>query len=311
VNDDAGDATERRKDEMAKTGGNRGKDDREARPAPKSERKVSRSAMPLIFDDDDLSEELGADRKFNWSLARGLEILRAFSGGNASLGNGELAEITKLPKPTISRLTYTLKQLGYLQLNARSGKFEPTPAILALGYPVMSTMKIRVIARDYLQQLANEVGLTVAIGGRDRLGMIYVDASHPSTMMTLRLDVGSRVDIATSAMGRSFMHGISAPERELLLGVIEQRAGEGWPKLRDAIQRSFDEIDRRGFCIVDGEYQEDIRGVGVPLVASDGGAVLALNAAGPRFAATLETLETVVGPRLVHLSRSVAPMLNR
>ena len=61
----------------------------------------------------------------------------------------------------------------------------------------------------------------------------------------------------------------------------------------------------------DGEWQEDIRGVGVPLVASDGGTVLALNAAGPRFAATLETLETVVGPRLVHLSRSVAPMLNR
>ena len=26
---------------------------------------------------------------------------------------------------------------------------------------------------------------------------------------------------------------------------------------------------------------------------------------------SLETLETVVGPRLVHLSRSVAPMLNR
>ena len=49
----------------------------------------------------------------------------------------------------------------------------------------------------------------------------------------------------------------------------------------------------------------------MPLVASDGGAVLAMNAAGPRFAATLDTLETVVGPRLVHLSRSVAPMLNR
>ena len=147
---------------MTKTGRPQRADGADAPPSPKRERKASRSAMPLIFDDDDLSEELSADRKFNWSLARGLEILRAFSGGDASLGNGELAEITKLPKPTISRLTYTLKQLGYLQLNPRSGKFEPTPAILALGYPVMSTMKIRMIARDYLQQLANEVGLTVA-----------------------------------------------------------------------------------------------------------------------------------------------------
>ena len=83
---------------MAKTGGKDDEGERRDPPAPKPGRRVSRSAMPLIFDDDDLAEELGGDRKFNWSLARGLEILRAFSGGNASLGNGELAEITKLPK---------------------------------------------------------------------------------------------------------------------------------------------------------------------------------------------------------------------
>src|SRR4029079_12155970 len=54
------------------------------------------------------------DPRFNNALARGLAILRSFALDQTLLGNVELAEITKLPKSTISRLTYTLTQLGYL-----------------------------------------------------------------------------------------------------------------------------------------------------------------------------------------------------
>ncbi len=288
-------------------------------PPPKSkrdgdespDRKASRSAVQLIYDNDDISERLSKDRKFNWSLARGLEILRAFSVRPSPLGNTELAEITRLPKATVSRLTHTLTELGYLSMNRRLGKFEPAPALLSLGYPVLSSMKVRVIARDYLQQLANDVNLSVALASRDRLSLIYVDASHPSSMMTLRLDVGSRVDMATSAIGRAFMWGIADVEREYIFSKLERRYGAEWPKLRAKIDASFEEINTRGFCIADGEWQRDIRAVGVPMISSDGSTVMALNAAGPQFAATLETLETVVGPRLVHLSRSVAPMLSR
>src|SRR5256885_13076191 len=48
------------------------------------------------------------DRKFVTALARGLEVLRVFTPTEGLLGNGEIAERTGLPKPTVSRLTYTL-----------------------------------------------------------------------------------------------------------------------------------------------------------------------------------------------------------
>jgi DNA-binding IclR family transcriptional regulator len=54
------------------------------------------------------------DRKFVTALARCLEVLRAFTPTEGLLGNGELVELTGLPKPTVSRLTYTLTKLGYL-----------------------------------------------------------------------------------------------------------------------------------------------------------------------------------------------------
>jgi DNA-binding IclR family transcriptional regulator len=282
---------------------------RDGKSSSKNSRRESSSAVQLIYDDLDLSETLKNDPKFNWSLARGLEILRAFSGRPTPLGNTDLAEITGLPKATVSRLTHTLNELGFLALNPRLGKFELTPAILALGYPVLSSMKVRALAKSYLTELANAVGLTVAIGSRDRSSMIYVDACHPPGMVSLRLDVGSRVEMAKTSLGRAFLWGVSEMERDILFSTFERRYGAEWPALKESIENSLAEIEERGFCIVDGDWQDDIRGVGVPLFSDDGSVALALNAAGPRFASDIAELEKDVGPRLVHLSRSLKPML--
>ena len=54
------------------------------------------------------------DRKFVVALARGLEVLRAFTPSEGLLGNQEIAARTGLPKATVSRLTYTLTMLADL-----------------------------------------------------------------------------------------------------------------------------------------------------------------------------------------------------
>src|SRR3954451_4297544 len=71
------------------------------------------------------------DRKFITALARGLEVLRVFTPTEGLLGNGEIAERTGLPKPTVSRLPYTLPKLGYLSHVERRAKYQLAPAALA------------------------------------------------------------------------------------------------------------------------------------------------------------------------------------
>lgn len=57
-------------------------------------------------------EGFAGDKQFATTLARGIELLRCFAAGDAMLSNAELAQRTGLPRPTISRLTYTLVALG-------------------------------------------------------------------------------------------------------------------------------------------------------------------------------------------------------
>ena len=56
---------------------------------------------------------------FSTTLAHGLDVLGAFRNGSGSLSNADLAASTGLSRPTVSRLTYTLAQLGYLKRDAR------------------------------------------------------------------------------------------------------------------------------------------------------------------------------------------------
>src|SRR5690348_10498370 len=95
------------------------------------------------------------DRKFVVALARGLEVLRAFTPSEGLLGNQEIAARTGLPKATVSRLTYTLTALGYLSRLERLEKYQLAPGALAIGYATLANMRIRQIAKPYMTALAN------------------------------------------------------------------------------------------------------------------------------------------------------------
>ena len=118
------------------------------------------------------------DRNFVTALARGLELLRAFGTGEEYLGNAELSNRTHIPRPTVSRLTYTLTQLGYLQHNRHLEKYRLGPGVLALGYRFLANMGIREIARPHLQHFADATDCNVSLGGADRSDMVYLETCH-------------------------------------------------------------------------------------------------------------------------------------
>ena len=109
------------------------------------------------------------DRQFVNALARGLEILRCFRPGEKYLANTELAKRTGMPKPTISRLTYTLIKLGYLGYSADRGQYHLRSAVLSLGNSLLSNIDVRKLARPAMRELAEHAQASVAIGIRDRL----------------------------------------------------------------------------------------------------------------------------------------------
>lgn len=256
------------------------------------------------------SDEVGADRQFVTALARGLEVLRAFKPHDGLLGNQEIAQRTGLPKPTVSRLTYTLTKLGYLTHIDRFGKYQLAPGALSIGYAALANLGIREIARPHMQALADDAKAAVAIGSRDRLSMVYLAQCRSSAAITVRLDVGSRIPMATTAMGRAYLGTLSEHDRLQIFEALAPRFGQQWPQVRDGILRSAADIAKRGFTVSAGEWQPDVYAVGASLVAADGSGIFAFNCGAPAFGLSRDRLERDLGPRLVGLVKDVEAVLN-
>jgi DNA-binding IclR family transcriptional regulator len=249
------------------------------------------------------------DRKFVIALARGLDVLRAFTSTESLLGNQEIATRAGLPKATVSRLTYTLTKLGYLTHIERLSKYALAPAALSIGYSALTSLRIRQVAQPFMQELADYTGASVALGSRDRLNLIYIEQARGKTSSMLRLDLGSRIPIATTAMGRALLAAVPSEEREWLMTHIAKHAGNGWPTMKKGIERAVGDFEKRGFTLSIGDWQSDVCAVGVPFVPADGSGIFAFNCGAPAFQLTRERLETDIGPRLVNMVRNVEAAL--
>ncbi len=255
------------------------------------------------------SYEHEGDRQFATTLARGLEVLRCFTPLEPMLGNKEISVRTGLPKPTVSRLTYTLTKLGYLRHNMRLGKYQLGSAVLSIGYPLLASMSVRQVARPFMKELADYSGGSVSMGIRDRLNMVYVESSRNGNTLTMLPDIGTAVPIAQAAIGRAFLAACTPAEREAVLNQIKVKEPELHRKFRPAIDKSLEDIRSRGFCVSIGELRREVSAVAVPMRRTVDGEIIAFNCGVPSFALKKGQLEDDIGPRLVAMVRNIEAAL--
>jgi DNA-binding IclR family transcriptional regulator len=255
------------------------------------------------------ARKAATDRSFVVALSRGLDVLRAFRPNDGLLGNQEIAARTNLPKPTISRLTYTLTKLGYLTQVPRFEKYQLAPAAMALGYAALANLGVRHLSESFREEVMRETGGAVAVGARDRLSMIYVGQSRNGLALGVQLDVGSRIPIATTAMGRAYIWALPDEERAALLRELREHYGSRWSRMRDGIERAGEMVERHGFTLSVGEWQDDVHAVGVALKLNDGTGPYAFNCGAPAFRFTEDRLRNDIGPRLVAMVRNIEAAL--
>jgi DNA-binding IclR family transcriptional regulator len=252
-----------------------------------------------------------SERQSVRSLERGLAILRCFKPGDRYLGNQEIAQRTGLPKPTISRLTHTLTQLGYLGYADKYSKYYLDTAVLALGYSFLANMDVRRIARPLMQGLAEYAQASVAIGVQDRLNMLYIEAYRSSATVTLTLDVGSQIPIATTSMGRALLCALPEDERNTILEQVKIRNEADWPRIKTGMDQAIKDYTELGFCLSLGDWKRDVHAVAAPLTPADGSRVLVFSCAGAAFQLRRNMLEDDIGPRLLNLITNVQDAMDR
>lgn len=177
------------------------------------------------------AREHGAN--FVHALAKGLEILSAFSEGEL-LGNQQLVELTGLPKATVSRLTSTLVELGYLRVDPRSRKLTMGTRVVGLGLSVQRKLGLQRCARPFMEALSKEYGLTVSMGTRDRLTVVVLEVSRPPnhSHLVVNFDAGTHLPLGNTSLGLACTVTAPVKEQARILEGLRKKLGSEWGHLR-------------------------------------------------------------------------------
>jgi DNA-binding IclR family transcriptional regulator len=150
-----------------------------------------------------------------------------------------------------------------------------------------------------MDELAAFGKVEVALGTRDRLSMIYVESCRSARRPAPGLDVGSRIPVATSAMGRAWLSAIEAGERHEFMERIRKRDDAAWTQTRRGIERALHEHSTIGVTCSFGEWRKDINGIACAVQPGEDLPPMAISCGGAAAQLSPQFLLSEVRPRLI------------
>lgn len=215
-------------------------------------------------------------REVMGGLAKGLQVIRAFTRDTNALTLSEVASLARLPAATARRCLHTLEELGYVM---RSGRmFLLRPKVLELGAAYLDSMDIEALTKTILAELATRTGDSAALSVLDNTDIVYVARASTRTLLRLEAHVGSRFPAYPTSMGRVLLAGLS-PTR--LHEYFERARFEPLTKhtVTDPakLMKRIEEARRSGYAAVEDELAYGVVAVAVPVFDATQRVVAALN----------------------------------
>jgi IclR family transcriptional regulator, pca regulon regulatory protein len=224
--------------------------------------------------DDGLNR--GGDPDFMTSLARGLHVIRAFSGIDRRLTIADVARATGLTRAVVRRCLYTLRELGYAATDGRTYSLQPR--VLNLGYAYLSTAPIPLAAQPVLEQLSEQVGEATSVAVLDDGAVVYVARAATRRIMAVTLGVGSRLPAYCTALGRALLAARPPEQAARELSKFEPVAHTRFTiTSRRRLEEILAEARTEGFAVNDQELEIGLRAIAVPVRNVVGTTVAAMN----------------------------------
>jgi len=260
--------------------------------------------------DDNGDEGEINSRDYVSSLARGLEILRAFSRTRKKMTLSEVAAETGITRAAARRFLLTLVREGYAVADGKL--FDLTPQVLELGFSVLSSMGTWDIARPFMERLSETVEESCSASVLDGHDVVYVSGVQYQRVITVGVAVGNRLPAYCTATGRVLLAELPDAEREATLETI--RLDKRTPHTvtsKKKFRKILDETREKGWSLVDQELEVGLVSIAIPLRDRSGRMAGAINIGCPTVRATPEHMIERILPPLRDTAEQITRALAR
>ena len=156
--------------------------------------------------------------------------------------------------------------------------FRLTPKVLDLGFAYLSASRLPEAAAPVVRRISDASGESCSVAVRDGRHAVYVHRVQPHRIFSSALEIGSRLPAHSSALGQVLLAAMPEGERRAILSAATlERFTDRTITDVEQLEEKFARIARSGYALVEGELEEGIVSLAVPVVARSGATVAALN----------------------------------
>ena len=211
-----------------------------------------------------------------------VRILEAFPDGDAELSLKETSFRAVVSRTSTLRILFTLASYGYIYKNPVTGRYRLGPKVIELGRKSLPARKIVQAARPHLQQLFEQFNETVSLAVLQDGDIVYVDSLESSHAFRMAADIGSRVPLHSTALGKSLAAFVAeAGLRDLLERCDWTRFTPRTITSRKQFFEVLNEVRGQGYSLDNEETEPGACCVAVPILEPNQQARAAISIAGP------------------------------
>jgi DNA-binding IclR family transcriptional regulator len=213
------------------------------------------------------------------SIERAAAILRLLARGSGRLGVGEISTSLGLAKGTTHGILRTLQDVGFVEQDKASGKYQLGATLLHLGTSYLDVNELRSRAINWADALAARSGEAVRIGTPlDGKVLVVHHVFRPDDSLQT-LDVGALLPLHATALGKvllAYDAGLAADAMSAPLEPYTRRTLVSVPTLRAALVK----VREQGWAAEEEEHTSGQGAIAAPIRGYGGYVVGAISIAG-------------------------------
>ncbi len=227
-------------------------------------------------------------------IDRAFDILETLTMEKEGLGVTEIGNRIGLHKSTVHRILTTMVKRGYVEKNTY-GLYKIGLKFIDISSIYLNNVELKTEAKPFLRELTNKYNQTTHLAILDGAEAVYIDKVDVLNNIRLYSQIGRRVPIHCSAIGKCLISGLTDVELESILNAYSFTSlTEKTIKNKKEYLEQIENVKRLKWSLDDEEHEAGVRCVAAPVFDYRGKIIAAVSISGSFTTITDEKLDEII-----------------
>jgi len=241
------------------------------------------------------------------SILRAFQVLDAFSFEKSRFRFSELEKILGFNKTTLLRVLTSLVVAGALEHDGKTKEYRLTYRLFHMGNIYRDQIDLYGVALPFISKLASKTEETVHLAVLNNYQVLYIGKIESSQSISIRSHIGSSNPCYSTGVGKAILANLSEEDIENFFRTVKlERFTANTICDTDELRLHLKRIREQGYCLDEGENEEEVRCIAAPIFNSERKAIASISIAGPQFRITRKKINQEFIPAIKDTAKDIS-----